>query len=165
MVSAEYCQTLARYNEWMNTRLYALCATLPNAELHAERGAFFGSIYATLNHIAYSDLAFLSRFTGDPPEAPELGVDLFGGFAALRDVRMALDARLVDWTAQLTPAWLAEPLTYISKVDGATRTRPRWFLVAHLFNHQTHHRGQVTTLLTQRGLDIGSTDLPFMPTL
>src|SRR5450432_4678829 len=106
----------------MNSRLFALCATLPDTELHADRGAFFGSIYATLNHIAYADLAFLARFTGDPPAVPELGVDLFGGFGALRDVRATLDARLVDWTTQLTPAWLAEPLTYTSKVDGATRT-------------------------------------------
>jgi uncharacterized damage-inducible protein DinB len=165
MVTSEYCGAMARYNAWMNSRLYALCATLPEAELHADRGAFFGSVYATLNHIAYADLAFLARFTGDPPVVPELGVDLFGGFVALRGERESLDARLVAWAATLTPEWLAETLTYTSKVDGATRTRPRWLLVAHLFNHQTHHRGQVTTLLTQQGHDMGSTDLPFMPGL
>ena len=66
MITSEYCVTMARYNVWMNSRLYALCATLPEAELHVDRGAFFGSVYATLNHIAYSDLAFLARFTGDP---------------------------------------------------------------------------------------------------
>jgi uncharacterized damage-inducible protein DinB len=163
MVSSGYCQTLARYNEWMNSRLFALCATLPEAELHANRGAFFGSVYATLNHIAYSDLAFLSRFTGEPPIVPELGVDLFGGFAALRREREAIDERLLAWSAMLTPEWLGETLTYQSKVDGVTRTRPRWLLVTHLFNHQAHHRGQVTTLLAQQGLDLGSTDLPFMP--
>src|SRR4029079_16603627 len=75
------------------------------------------------------------------------------------------DARLITWAETLTPAWLAETLTYTSQVDGATRTRPRWLLVSHLFNHQTHHRGQVTTLLTQQGHDVGSTDLPFMPGL
>jgi uncharacterized damage-inducible protein DinB len=163
MISSEYCQTLARYNAWMNTRLYALCATLPEDELRADRGAFFGSIYATLNHIAYADLAFLSRFTGEPAVVPELNVDLFGAFAALRAEREAIDRRLVAWTATLTPDWLAAALTYLSKVDGASRTRPHWFLVTHLFNHQAHHRGQVTTLLAQRGLDMGSTDLPFMP--
>ena len=165
MISVDYAKTLARYNEWMNSRLFALCATLPEAELHADRGAFFKSIYATLNHIAYADLAFLSRFTGEPAVVPELGVDLFGGFAPLRSERRILDSRLVEWTGSLTDAWLAEPLTYTSKVDGATRTRPRWLLLAHLFNHQAHHRGQVTTLLAQRGLDMGSTDLPFMPGL
>ena len=165
MISSACAHTLARYNEWMNARLYAICATLPEAELHADRGAFFKSIYATLNHIAYADLAFLSRFTGTPQEAPELGVDLFGGFAALRTAREAIDRRLLDWTASLDDGWLATPLTYTSKVDGAVRTRPRWLLVSHVFNHQTHHRGQVTTLLAQRGLDMGSTDLPFMPDL
>lgn len=165
MVTPEYCQALARYNEWMNSRLYALCATLPDEEVRTDRGAFFGSIYATLNHIAYADLAFLARFTGDPAVVPELGADLFGGFAALRAARAALDARLLAWTATLGEPWLSESQTYLSKVDGATRTRPRWLLVTHLFNHQTHHRGQVTTLLAQLGLDVGSTDLPFMPSL
>lgn len=154
---------LAEYNAWMNGKLYAACATLPDAALTEDRGAFFKSIYLTLNHIAYSDLAFLSRFTGDPPEVPALGQDLFGSFPALRAERERLDRRLVAWVDTLTPEWLAEPLTYVSKVDGRERTVPRWALVTHLFNHQTHHRGQVTTLLTQRGVDVGSTDIPFMP--
>ena len=163
MITGEYCAAMARYNAWMNSRLYALCATLPEEDLSADRGAFFGSVYATLNHIAYADLAFLARFTGDPPVVPELGVDLFGNFAALRAEREALDARLIAWTATLTPQWLAETLTYTSKVDGVTRTRPRWLLVAHLFNHQAHHRGQVTTLLAQAGVEYGPTDLPWLP--
>ncbi len=165
MISAEYAQTLARYNAWMNARLFALCATVPESDLQADRGAFFKSIYATLNHVAYADLAFLSRFTGTPARAPELGADLFGNFAALRREREAIDARIVEWTASLSEAWLAGVQTYTSKVDGVTRTLPRGLLVGHVFNHQTHHRGQVTTLLAQSGLDMGSTDLPFMPGL
>src|SRR5438552_994135 len=128
MVSSGYCQTLARYNAWMNARLYDVCATLADDALHADRGAFFGSIYATLNHIAYADLAFLSRFTGDPAVVPELDADLFGSFAALRQERDAIDARLLSWTETLTPEWLDQPLTYVSKVDGVTRTRQRWLL-------------------------------------
>lgn len=163
MITTAYCQLMAQYNEWMNSRLYALCASLPGDELARDRGAFFGSIQATLNHIAYGDLAFLSRFTGDPPTVPEPGADLFGTFAALRRERAALDARLLVWSGSLTPAWLADMLTYASKIDGKVRTVPRWILVAHMFNHQTHHRGQVTTLLSQMGHDMGSTDIPFMP--
>jgi uncharacterized damage-inducible protein DinB len=165
MVTGEYAHTMARYNEWMNSRLFALCATLSEAELRRDQGAFFGSIYATLNHIAYADLAFLSRFTGTPAVVPELGADLFGSYAALRSEREAIDRRLLDWTALLSDAWLRGAQTYTSKVDGATRTLPRWLLLSHLFNHQAHHRGQVTTLLSQLGLDMGSTDLPFMPSL
>ena len=162
MTSTAHCLLMATYNEWMNRRLYALCATLPEAELARDRGAFFGSIERTLNHIVYGDLSFLSRTTGDPPEVPEVGVDLFEGFHALHAARTELDARLIAWAAGLETAWLAEPLTYTSKIDGRTRTAPRWVLVTHMFNHQTHHRGQVTTLLAQMGLDMGSTDIPFM---
>ena len=76
MITSEHCQLMARYNEWMNSRLYAVCANLPEAELCKDRGAFFKSIYLTLNHIAYGDLAFMSRFTGVPAVVPEPGVDL-----------------------------------------------------------------------------------------
>ena len=163
MITAAYGVAMAQYNAWMNERLYALCAGLPDVERRRDRGAFFGSIHATLNHIVYADLAFLSRFTGDPAQVPELGVDLYPDFETLQRVRSALDARLCGWTATLQDDWLRESLTYVSKVDGRTRTVPRWVLVAHVFNHQTHHRGQVTTLLSQMGHDVGSTDLPFMP--
>lgn len=163
MITCEYCQVMARYNQWMNARLYQLCADLPDAELHKDRGAFFKSIYLTLNHLAYGDLAWLSRLTGTPAAVPELAADLFQDFGSLRREREALDARLLAWAASLTRDWLAGSLTYTSKVDGRVRTVPRWVLVTHMFNHQTHHRGQVTTLLSQMGLDLGSTDIPFLP--
>ena len=163
MIDANFCQLMAEYNQWMNERLYRACESLPEAALHQERGAFFKSIYLTLNHIAYSDLAFLSRFTGQPAEVPPLGVDLFGGFNALKKEREQLDHRILQWSMTLTPEWLAQSLTYVSKVDGVERAAPQWVLVSHLFNHQVHHRGQITTLLSQEGIDVGSTDMPFMP--
>ena len=162
MITASHCRLMAQYNEWMNARMYALCASLPDAELHKDRSAFFKSIYRTLNHIAYGDLSFMSRFTGDPGIVPDPKADLFGTFSLLRAEREALDRRILAWSASLTPPWLAESLTYASKIDGKTRTVPRWVLVTHMFNHQTHHRGQVGTLLSQMGLDIGTTDIPFM---
>ena len=73
-----------------------------------------------------------------------------------------MDQDILDWTAGLTEAWLAQPLSWTSGVDGQTRTRPGWLLACHLFNHQTHHRGQLTTLLSQMGHDVGATDLPWM---
>lgn len=163
MINPEYCAVMAGYNAWMNEKVYSASAQLSHADLHADRGAFFKSVYLTLNHIAYADLAFLSRFTGEPADVPPLGVDLFGGFDTLRAQRNRLDRRIVEWAASIDDDWLRTPLTYTSKVDGRTRTVARWVLVTHLFNHQTHHRGQVTTLLSQAGLDVGSTDLPFMP--
>jgi uncharacterized damage-inducible protein DinB len=163
MIDAEFARTMAAYNRWMNERAYAVCSRVADAERRRDRGAFFGSIHGTLNHLVYADLAFLSRFTGDPPEVPALGTELYAGFEELAAVRAALDARLIAWAAGLSEEWLASPFTYTSTVDGLTRTLPAWILVGHLFNHQAHHRGQLSTLLTQAGHDIGVTDLPFMP--
>lgn len=154
---------MATYNQWMNSRLYELCWSLPREELEKDRSAFFGSIYLTLNHITYGDLAFMSRFTGEPPVVPEINQVLYPDFSSLHQNRIKLDERLVIWAESLTESWLSESITYKSKVDGKTRTASRWVLVVHMFNHQTHHRGQVTTLLSQIGHDIGSTDIPFMP--
>jgi len=163
MIDTQYCQLMAEYNEWMNSKLYLACASLPETVLHEDKGAFFKSIYLTLNHITYSDLAFLSRFTGEPEQVPPLGQDLFGGFHQLTLERKLIDTRLSKWAIGLIPKWLEQTLTYVSKVDGSSRTAANWVLVTHLFNHQIHHRGQLSTLLTQLGLDLGSTDLPFMP--
>ncbi len=162
MIDTKFCQLMAEYNAWMNGKIYAACSRLPNAVLVEDRGAFFKSIYLTLNHIAYSDMAFLSRFTGDPSEVPPLDQDLFGGFDALREERVRLDNRLLGWASTLSAEWLNRSLTYSSKVDGRNRTVPQWVLVSHIFNHQTHHRGQVTTLLSQLNVDVGPTDMPFM---
>src|SRR5262245_51505260 len=125
MITREHCQLMARYNEWMNSRLYALCANLSEVELCKDRGAFFKSIYLTLNHITYGDLAFLSRFTDVPAVVPEPGLELFKCFAELRGEREALDARLLAWAASLTPQWLVESMTYTSKIDGKARTVPK----------------------------------------
>ena len=163
MTATRHLELLAEYNTWMNAKLYAVCAALPDDRLYEDRGAFFKSIYLTLNHIAYADLAFLSRYTGSPREVPALDIDLFGGFPSLRRERSLLDARLEGWVRTLTPDWLQGSLTYTSKVDGRERTVPNWALLTQMFNHQTHHRGQITTLLTQMGHDIGATDIPFMP--
>lgn len=162
MISTEYCRLMADYNAWMNKRLFTLCRTMEDVERKLNRGAFFGSIHGTLNHILYADLAFMSRFTGEPATVLELGADLHDDFEGLWAARSALDRRMQDWSLSLDTGWLADPLTYTSKVDGVARTVPKWVLVTHMMNHQTHHRGQITTLLSQMGLDIGTTDLPFM---
>ena len=163
MIDADHARLMAVYNRWMNERLYALCDGLSDEERKRDRGAFFGSIHATLDHVVYGDLSFLSRMTGDPPEVPPLGELLHPDWEVLRAIRKTLDVRLVSWADGLLPAWLEAPHTFTSSVDGRTRRVPTWVLVVHLFNHQIHHRGQVTTLLSQLGLDVGPTDLPFMP--
>lgn len=162
MIDKHYCQKFASYNQWMNLRLYATCSELSDAELKQDRGAFFKSIYATLNHIMFGDFAYLSRFGVIDRPTPELGEIFFDQFAELRAERERIDQVIIDWTSKLESSWLQQSTTYVSKIDGKERTFENWLLLTHLFNHQTHHRGQITTLLSQMGLDIGATDLPFM---
>lgn len=157
-----HARLMALYNRWMNDKLYACCAELGDDDRRRDRGAFFRSIHGTLDHLMYADLAFLARFGGRPEDVPELGRELFADFAAMRRARLRLDADILAWVETLSPAWLAAPFTYTSKVDGVTRSLPAWVLVAHMFNHQTHHRGQVTALLKQAGVDPGITDIPWL---
>jgi uncharacterized damage-inducible protein DinB len=96
MIDTKYCQLMAEYNAWMNSKVYAACSTLTLDALLEDQGAFFKSIYMTLNHIAYADMAFLARFTGEPPEVPPLGKDLFGSFTKLHSEREKLDRRVLD---------------------------------------------------------------------
>lgn len=163
MIDAEYCQTMAAYNRWMNNKVYEAAARLPDEDRKADRGAFFRSIHSTLNHILWGDRVWLPRFNGRRYPVGGIGVDLYDDFEALRAARAEMDDEISAWAAQLDVAQLAGPLTWYSVVAQSEMTRPRWLCVTQMFNHQAHHRGQVTTLLKQAGLDPGSTDLPWAP--
>jgi uncharacterized damage-inducible protein DinB len=158
-----YVRLMAAYNRWMNEKVFEACASLSPEELHAERGAFFRSVIGTLNHLLYGDLAWLGRFKEGEPRATRPDEIIHGDLAALRAAREALDREIAEWAEQIDAEWLAATFRYRSVVDGGERAFPGWLLVVHMFNHQTHHRGQLTTLLTQLGRDVGATDLPFMP--
>jgi uncharacterized damage-inducible protein DinB len=163
MIDRQYCELMARYNRWMNERLYALCAKLPDAERKRDRRAFFGSIHGTLNHLLWGDRMWMGRFTGRPCTDPPFGADMYADFEELAREREAADRSMLDWAATLSAEWLASTLTYTSKVDGKTRSLPAAVAVIHLFNHGTHHRGQLTALMKQCGVDPGITDLPWLP--
>jgi uncharacterized damage-inducible protein DinB len=163
VIDAAYCQQMARYGQWMNLKHFELASRMSDSVRRADRGAFFGSIHATLNHILVGDLSWLSRFTNDGWEIPPMGTELQHDFADLRRVRAETDARLIDWAGALTAQWLAAPFVFTSISDGIRRELPTWVAVTHLFQHGTHHRGQLTTLYSQLGLDIGDTDLPKLP--
>jgi len=165
MYELGYYRTMAEYNAWMNRKLYRVCAGIPDELRKKDLGAFFGSIHGTLNHLLHADLIWMGRFTGQPLTTSALGQALYSEFGELRREREATDRRILDWTRQLSPERLAEPFAYTSLSDRTTRTRPHWLLIVHLFNHQTHHRGQLTTLLSQLGYDYGVTDLPWLPGL
>lgn len=163
MIDRDYCLTLSRYNRWMNERLYAVCADIDDAERRRDSGAFFKSIHGTLNHLMWADHMWLHRFTGRPKPTTRINEPVHDDFDELRRAREATDDEIDHWVAGIDDAWLAGPLTWTSGIDGAERTLPMWVAVTHFFQHQVHHRGQLTTLLSQLGVDYGITDLPFMP--
>ena len=158
-------RTMAQYNRWMNERLYELSSRLSDEERKRDVGAFFKSIHGTLNHILLGAKIWLGRFLGEPFAFDSLAQELYSDFAALRAERSRTDAKIIEWAGTLTTADFAGELSYTSVVNPKPRRYPFWFAVAHFFNHQTHHRGQLTTLLAQRGVDSGVTDLIWLPEL
>jgi uncharacterized damage-inducible protein DinB len=164
-------QLLAEYNRWFNQRLYAACEQLPDYERKRERGAFFGSIHNTLNHLIWADRLWLQRFAAQgqdfvalTPELLELpegaghGTVLYEDWAALRVERELLDAAIEGWTHEM-PAEFPLCIIRYANTKGVQREHAAWKAITHFFNHQAHHRGQVTTLLLQAGVDPGITDL------
>jgi uncharacterized damage-inducible protein DinB len=167
-MSPEHARVMARYNRWMNEKLYAVAATLSDEERKLERGAFFGSIHRTFNHLLLADRVWLGRFTGTALAEGELGPggiraldqELYADFDELRRERAKTEDEFDAFVAGLSEASLAGPLRFVRR--GAVNELPLWHALAHLFNHQTHHRGQITTLLSQAGRDPGVTDLVAM---
>ncbi len=169
MILAEQYRWLARYNTWMNDKLYALAATLDAAERRRDLGAFFRSVHGTLSHVLWADRIWLGRFTRDRAIGESrdhagrpipIGMHdqiLYADFDDLRRERATTDRHIEAWTHGVTDAMLAAPFSYRS-VTAGTREHPLWQAVMHFFNHQTHHRGQATTLLRQLGRDPGVTD-------
>ena len=169
-MTPEFAVLMARYNAWMNQRLFAAAATLPQWELHRDAGAFFGSLFDTLNHIAVGDTIWLHRFAlSDPddelagalsryPKPISLRQALGHTLRELQAYRLGLDEVIVAWASRLTTSRLQQTLTYVN-MAGEPQAKNLGALVLHFFNHQTHHRGQATTLLHQAGVDVGVTDL------
>lgn len=139
--------SFADYNRWANARLYEAAGRLTPEQFSADRGAFFGSVCGTLNHLLATDRIWLRRITGTGEAPDRLEAQLFETFADLASARVVEDDRIADLAASLTPERLLAPITY-ANMTGAQFTQPLSTVLDHLFNHQTHHRGQVHTLLT-----------------
>ena len=166
MIDPGYVTTMVRYNRWQNASLYGAADGLTDAERRVDRGAFFKSIHGTLNHVLWADAMWLSRFGQNP--APSCGIASSSSYAddweTLKLQRVACDERLARWAEALDESALAGDLTWrpATAVGDMTVTRPRWLIVAHMFNHQTHHRGQAHALLTAAGATPEATDLVMM---
>lgn len=156
----DYFSLMAGYNAWANARLLEACEALPAGAFTAERGGFFGSIAGTLNHLLVIDRIWTARLAGTP--LPSYGLDtlLFDDLAQLRAARDVEDANLVAYVAGLTDEACAEEFRWVRKADGVEVVGPLWKTLAHLFNHQTHHRGQAHDLIGQAGIAPPSLDLP-----
>jgi len=144
--SAHY-RMFAQYNAWANGRLFAAVARLLVEQYRSDRGAYFKSIHGTLNHLLVTDRIWMRRFTGEG-DAPNLDAILFETFDELRAAREAQDRRIVDFVNGLDDARLAGTIKYRRVSSPELSEQQLALALAHWFNHQTHHRGQVHAMLT-----------------
>lgn len=166
MISPEYCQLMARYNAWQNTQLNEGLEGQPPDLLMADRGAFFGSILGTLNHLVWGDLMWMARFAPDvssPGGSIARSVHRHKALGDWHAERLALDRVIARWADRLTPVDLAGSLAWRSAAAGRSVDAPMSRCIVHMFNHQTHHRGQVHAMMTAAGLAAPVSDLFLMP--
>lgn len=161
---------LSEYNQLMNQRQYLAAAKLSEADLCKDMGAFFKSVLGTFNHIMVGDIVWLKRFAVHPSSSKALSYILelekpkaldsilFAGLEELRAEREKIDQVIIEWSRKLTDNDMNDCISY-SNMAGKLFSKPYASLINHLFQHQTHHRGQATTLLSQLGVGFGETDL------
>ena len=156
---------MAQYNGWQNKGLCKVVETLEEDALRKDRGAFFGSIMGTLNHLLWGDLIWMSRFDGgeSPENVIKDSVDLTATATDWATERFRTDGRIQLWADGLKNADLTGDVTWFSGSILADVARPKATCIAHFFNHQTHHRGQIHAMLTAAGASPQATDLVFMP--
>lgn len=159
---------MAQYNAWQNNQLLPILDSMTFDELTKERGAFFGSIFGTLNHLLWGDTLWLNRF--DPSvlateaEMPH-SLTLYPTLATWSAQRFRTDGRITLWAERLKAIDLVGDLTLYSRVQDREMSKSMASCVIGFFNHQTHHRGQVHAMLTAAGQDAPVTDLIYMPPL
>ena len=166
MISPAHASLMAQYNQWQNGSLYLLADGLSDAQRTEDRGAFFGSLQMTLAHILWADRVWMNRFAGTPATGPEDAGGqgkAYQDWRRLKDDRKTFDETISSWAGELNEEWLRADFTWWNTTRTRRSTQPAWRLVAHFFNHQTHHRGQAHALLTYFGAETTSTDLLFTP--
>ena len=165
MIDADYVRVMARYNAWQNKQLTEFLEAMPEPEVRRDRGAFFGSILGTLNHLLWGDMMWMSRFDGGEPPTHPMGEtpNLCPTSAAWSAERFRMDGRILQWSDAVDNVDLQGDLRWYSGVKKAEVSRPVAVCVMGMFNHQTHHRGQVHAMLTAAGSKAPVTDLFLMP--
>jgi uncharacterized damage-inducible protein DinB len=167
MISGDWVRMMAQYNHWQNSVMAQSMSSLTPAQLTEDRGAFFGSILGTANHLLWGDQMWMSRFDGGA--VPEVGVKDSAAMLPTGDAwaadRQRMDQRITLWAQGLSAVALASDLTWYSGAAGRELSRPMSLCVSHFFNHQTHHRGQIHAMLTSFGAKTQDSDLFLMPGL
>lgn len=165
MIDLDYVVTMSRYNMWQNNQLVDVLDVVDDTVLRKNHGAFFGTIFGTLNHLLWGDLFWMSRFGqgAGPTCSGKDSVTLHPTFATWRAERIQLDGQISQWAEKLNNSDLQGDLTWFSGSMGREFSKPLATCVVHFFNHQTHHRGQVHAMLTASGLSAPVSDLVFMP--
>jgi len=166
VIEKGYVVAMARYNAWQNSQLSEIVEGMEENALTQDRGAFFGSIFGTMNHLLWGDTLWMSRWCPDV-SAPEGGIaqstTLTLTLGAWSAERFRMDGRIRIWSKTLDNIDLRGDLTWYSGAQGRTVTRPMSLCVAHMFNHQTHHRGQIHAMVSQAGATPPVSDLFAMP--
>lgn len=147
----DHFSMFAQYNRWANERLYEAAAQTSDADYRKERGAFFGSLYGTLNHIVVADRIWMRRFTGDGPTHSRLNEIVCDDLTSLAIARRDEDERIISYVDTLSAHEISGTFTYTAISMPEEVTQPLGPALAHFFNHQTHHRGQAHCLLTEIG--------------
>jgi uncharacterized damage-inducible protein DinB len=163
-------QLMSQYNQWMNQKIYQIAQQLGNDKIQQDQGAFFSSLFGTLNHIYVADIIWLRRFAQHSKKYQsinqlqelssytELNQTVANDLESLNEFRQELDNIIINWCQEIDPEDLEKNLLYID-TQGNSYQKNFGQLIHHFFNHQTHHRGQASTLINQQGLDVGVTDL------
>lgn len=163
MTTTTWANDMACYNRWQNENLFKLCDGIGEAQRRKSRFMFFDCIHNTLNHILTIDHAILGLVQTGVPQPIAFNVFPYDSFTELRKEREIFDQKLCDLPNQIDDGWLSHILIFDSSSLGRKRHVPRAFMMMQMFNHQTHHRSQITTELFRMGIDYGNTDMPYNP--
>jgi uncharacterized damage-inducible protein DinB len=152
-------QLLANFNAWANTKIIFSCKELDDVEYKKDRKAFFSSIHDTLNHLLVVDRAYISRIEGKDHGLKSLDQILYENLFQLEEARIKEDKHLVDLVNSLSEESIHKEITYKGFETGNATYTINLILIT-LFNHQTHHRGQVHNMLSQAGIKPPQIDIP-----
>lgn len=169
---SDHFRRYARYNAWINQSLLEASLSLSPAQQEQDQQVFFKSITGSWNHIMVGDLLWLNRLAiifpiladtmDNWPKPNALNQIIYPELKQLVKPRQQLDELIIQWCDFLRESDCEDRLQYHNTQDEL-QVQPLPQVLQHLFNHQTHHRGQITALLSQQGINYGPTDLLFMP--